>query len=674
MGAALQKAVLPLAAIGAATAAFGVAAVKTASDVAESQNKVNVVFGEGAEAINAFAKTSAASLGISRGAALDAAGTFGNMFGQLGISSDVTAEMSKSMITLAADLGSFHNADISEVIAAQTSAFRGEYDAVQRFVPTINAAAVEQKALAMTGKAATKELTLQEKALATHALLMAGAGAATGDFANTSTGMANSMKIIQAQFANITVAIGEKLLPVLAPLIADFAKSLPGALEDLVPKIEAVFGAIGTLAEGFGKLIELGSSIVKFFQDNQLALDALTAVLAGAAIVAVVAMTPALVAMGIAAGGAAIAVALAAAPFVAIALVIGAAILAGKLIIENWDAIVAAAGNLASQVGAFFDELGTKITSSLNVFLNIGQQIVSGLWSGISGSWNDLMSNVMGLINRLPEGVRKFLGISSPSTVFMEIGEEIAAGLAAGIVDAGDQVQQALAKLVAPEQLDQALRQIISDEGVNAAINHMLRIGATAEDAITSVQRVHKDITDEMRAVAEEAARLVEQTAKAIAGKWADATTAMNETSANAAVRGWMDNLANEGVASQLRVAARDAAMGSTWEDTGQIMSGIASEQSQWRARLQHARSGLNRRGQIGSGLLERLEEMVNAPGSFGRDAQRYLDQHHANQRPPSTAQHPVIIQLVDASGRLLAELTGQQQKGRAASMGRVPF
>lgn len=227
--------------------AAGVKSVLSASDVAESQNKVNVVFGESAQVINSFASTSARSLGISRGAALDAAGTFGNMFDQLGISSDATADMSKSMITLAADLGSFNNADITDVIQAQTAAFRGEFDSVQAFVPTINAAAVATEAMAMSGKANEKQLTAQDKALAVHKLLLEGAGKAMGDFPNTANGMANSMKIIKSTIEDATVAVGDRLLPILQPLIVAFAEWLPGAIDAAIGKFDALVKVFGGL-------------------------------------------------------------------------------------------------------------------------------------------------------------------------------------------------------------------------------------------------------------------------------------------------------------------------------------------------------------------------------------------------------------------------------------------
>ena len=53
-----------------------------------------------------------------------------------------------------------------------SAAYRGEYDAVQRFVPVINGAKVEEEALKETHKKTTKELTDAElEILRTHVTL-----------------------------------------------------------------------------------------------------------------------------------------------------------------------------------------------------------------------------------------------------------------------------------------------------------------------------------------------------------------------------------------------------------------------------------------------------------------------------------------------------------------------
>jgi hypothetical protein len=219
-------------------------AIGQASDLSESVNKSNQVFGSSATIISSWAEGAAKSIGLPKQAAFEAAGTFGNMFAQLGIGTDQAAQLSMGVVDLAADLASFHNADISDVILAQSAAFRGEYDSVQRYLPLINAATVEQRALQITGKQTTKELTAQDKALAVHRMMVEGAGDATGDFERTSDGLANQQRIMTAEWSNAKTELGEGLLPLMV--------ALAGVVNDeLIPAFKTLFLSSGADATGW---------------------------------------------------------------------------------------------------------------------------------------------------------------------------------------------------------------------------------------------------------------------------------------------------------------------------------------------------------------------------------------------------------------------------------------
>jgi len=205
---------------GVAAAAFGTLLVKgaakavtAASDMNETLNKSSVIFGKNQKEIAAWAKGAAKNLGLSQQQAMESAASFGDMFLQLGFAGKSATAMSKSVVQLAADLGSFNNlptADVQERIAA---AFRGEYDSLQALVPTINAAKVEQVALATTGKKSADSLTQQEKAAAVLKITMDSTKRAQGDFAKTSDGLANSVKIARARLDDMAASAGKALLP-----------------------------------------------------------------------------------------------------------------------------------------------------------------------------------------------------------------------------------------------------------------------------------------------------------------------------------------------------------------------------------------------------------------------------------------------------------------------------
>ena len=232
-------------------------AIDEASNLNEALSKSNAVFGQQAGQIEQFANTAADSLGLSKSAALDAAGGFGNMFDQLGFAGGQAAEMSTSIVELAADFASFNNADISDVIDAQSAAFRGEYDSLQRFLPLINAATVEQKALELSGKSATKELTAQEKALAVNALMFEGAGKAMGDFARTADESANAERRAAAEMANMRAELGQKLLPVQQKITEAKLKLANVLVDKLVPALDVIVPVILTVVDGFSTFISV---------------------------------------------------------------------------------------------------------------------------------------------------------------------------------------------------------------------------------------------------------------------------------------------------------------------------------------------------------------------------------------------------------------------------------
>lgn len=231
-----------MAEVGGQLAGMAVDTIKSsiglARDFNEIQSKSNTVFGESAKAINDWAASASTGFGQSKAQALDSASAFGNMFSQLGMGKQTAAEMSMKMTELASDFASFHNADITEVLQAQQAAFRGEYDALQKFVPTINAAAVQQEAMAETGKTNAAQLTAQEKAAATYTLMLKGAGDAQGDFDRTSGSLANQQRILSAQWQDLQVKIGQVLIPALTEIVTAINTQVIPAVRDFATKTQ----------------------------------------------------------------------------------------------------------------------------------------------------------------------------------------------------------------------------------------------------------------------------------------------------------------------------------------------------------------------------------------------------------------------------------------------------
>lgn len=265
------------AAVTAPIVAMGVVAVNAASNLSESLNKVNVVFGDAAASVTNFASTAAQNLGMSEQAALEAAGTFGNLFTAMGLGQDTSADMSQSLLTLAADLASFNNIDPTVALEKLRAGLVGEIEPLRTLGVNLSAAAVEAKALEMGLIREGEELTAAAKAQASYALIMEQTTNAQGDFKRTSEGLANQTRILKAQFMDTAAKLGTLLLPY-AQMLVQWLSKIMAWVQALNPEqqkmaviIAAVAAAIGPLLMVLGTLLTSFSAIATFVSGPLLA-------------------------------------------------------------------------------------------------------------------------------------------------------------------------------------------------------------------------------------------------------------------------------------------------------------------------------------------------------------------------------------------------------------------
>jgi hypothetical protein len=217
---------------GAAVIAFATDAVKAASDEQESLNKARVVFGAASDSVVAFAETSAESFGISSSAALESSASFGNMLLSAGLAQDAAASMSVELVQLASDLASFNNVDPSVALERLRSGLSGQARPLRAFGILMSESAVQTEAYASGIAKVGDELTEGQKVQARYQLILKQTGTAQGDFARTSTGLANGQRILAATMEDLKAKVGAELLP---------------ALQALVPAITSVLDAVEPL-------------------------------------------------------------------------------------------------------------------------------------------------------------------------------------------------------------------------------------------------------------------------------------------------------------------------------------------------------------------------------------------------------------------------------------------
>lgn len=234
---------------------FAKGAIDAASDLRESMSKVEVVFGDSANEIKRWSQSSATDLGLSQQAALEAAGTFGNLFDAIGLTESASVDMSKGVVQLAADLASFNNASIEDTLAAIQSGLLGEAEPMRKFGSNLSAARVEAYAMAQGWVKNKTELTDAMKTQARYNLILEDTINASGDFARTADNQANKTRTAEAKMADLNARIGEILAP-LGTLLVDAALGAMEAIENLgeaIHNIDRFFDPAMAAMEDFDK-------------------------------------------------------------------------------------------------------------------------------------------------------------------------------------------------------------------------------------------------------------------------------------------------------------------------------------------------------------------------------------------------------------------------------------
>ena len=234
--------------------------IDAASAANETMNRSSVIFGKNQQAMESWAQGAVRNFGLTATGALDAASGFGDMFLQLGFAEDKAAAMSRTIVQMSADFGSFNDLKTEDVLQRIAAGFRGEYDSLQKLIPNISAARVEQEALATTGKKSATALTAQEKAAATLAIVQKDGARAMGDFARTSDSAANVQKQTAAAAGELAIKIGNLLLPAYTAMVT-FGR------DQVIPFLSGTVDALGDAGAAVGPLVGGLGSIVGAFRD-----------------------------------------------------------------------------------------------------------------------------------------------------------------------------------------------------------------------------------------------------------------------------------------------------------------------------------------------------------------------------------------------------------------------
>ena len=193
----------------AAFVALGVASVKAAMDVQESENLFDVTMKDLAESTRKWSEQMAEDLGLNEFALRKMTGTFHLMFKAFGIGAKESAKMSEGIVELTHDMASFYNYSFDEMFAKIQSGLSGMVRPLRHLGILVGEGAVQREALASGLIKEKRELTDLEKLYTRYNILMKQTTDAQGDLLRTKDNLQNVMRRLWAEVTRVRVAIGK---------------------------------------------------------------------------------------------------------------------------------------------------------------------------------------------------------------------------------------------------------------------------------------------------------------------------------------------------------------------------------------------------------------------------------------------------------------------------------
>lgn len=232
---------------------FGKQAVSLASDLQEVQNVVDTAFGDMSHKMELFADTAIEMYGISKLTAKQTGSVFMAMASGMGIAAASASDMAVSLTGLSADMASFYNVAQDVSSTALKSIFTGETETLKQFGIVMTEANLQAFALSQGITKSLKAMTQAEKVQLRYNYVMSQTTLAQGDFAKTSGGWANQLRILSEQWKEFSTTIGQVLVQVLLPAL----KTLNSVMAKVVSWSQA---AAQSLANVFGWELDASSA------------------------------------------------------------------------------------------------------------------------------------------------------------------------------------------------------------------------------------------------------------------------------------------------------------------------------------------------------------------------------------------------------------------------------
>ena len=153
-----------------------------------------------------------------------------------------------------------------------------------------------------------------------------------------------------------------------------------------------------------------------------------------------------------------------------------------QLMVELAAALIENIPTLIAAIPEIILALVNGLLEGISSIVEVGAEMVNGIWEGIKGAWDNLVSSVTELGSKLVEKVKGFFKIGSPSKLFAdEIGQWIPEGVAVGIEANADSVNGAVEEMVNDALVDpdvKAMKKTADAMMISSTNNGVVAVGS----------------------------------------------------------------------------------------------------------------------------------------------------------------------------------------------------
>ena len=235
--------------VAGAIAAAATVSIKAAVDLESANAAVAAIWGEQADEMMAFA-ASMEQYGLSTAQAAQASAILGAQLLNAGISAEQAQVMVEELIMTGVALANTFGTTVPQALTALGATFRGEFDSIEKYGVSINAAMVEAQMLEDATNGVIYATQREAQVMAIYTLILEQTKAASETLTDETITTREAFNTLTASLRNLAAEIGGPLLDVLTPLM-DALGSILGTVGELIDET----GLWNTAMDGLAKVL-----------------------------------------------------------------------------------------------------------------------------------------------------------------------------------------------------------------------------------------------------------------------------------------------------------------------------------------------------------------------------------------------------------------------------------